>query len=236
MNKQEAIEELTRAQEWFKQKTYELAESAGMMRSDLWPMPDGVYDIEAYLSSLRVMWVLKEPYDDFVDGKPCGGGWDVYGAFDNSDAWANRTWQPIIYSMYGVFNHLRWRDMDYIRDNPDMVNVLKRIAYINLSKMPAHKQTNDAKLWEYYDIWRPILLQQIEAYAPHVVIFGNTFKYFKKDLVGLHREPDRTFENNAFAIYRKNMHLFIDTYHPNQKTIPRGMYVDNIIGIINDFA
>ena len=158
MNKQEAIEELTHAQEWFKQKTYELAESAGIMRSDLWPMPDGVYDIEAYLSSLRVMWVLKEPYDDFVDGKPCGGGWDVYGAFDNSDAWANRTWQPIIYSMYGVFNHLRWRDMDYIRDNPDMVNVLKRIAYINLSKMPAHKQTNDAKLWEYYDIWRPMKL------------------------------------------------------------------------------
>jgi hypothetical protein len=41
------------------------------------PIHDGVADLEGYLaSSPRIMWILKEPYDDFNEnGEPVGGGW-----------------------------------------------------------------------------------------------------------------------------------------------------------------
>ena len=30
---------------------------------------------------------------------------EVYGAFNNDDAFKNTTWQPIIYSLFGIRNH-----------------------------------------------------------------------------------------------------------------------------------
>lgn len=231
---QEAVKRLKAAQDEICREMYALAKSAGLSNDNVKPITDGVYDIAAYLSSIKVMWVLKEPYDDFKDGKPYGGGWEVYEAFDYNGAWANRTWQPIIYSMYGLFYNLHWQDMDYIRDKPEMVNILKRLAYINISKMPAHKQTNDAMLWEYYEIWRPILLKQIEIYAPDVIVFGNTFRYFKRDLVGEETQPDKIFDDYSFCTYHKNDTLLIDAYHPNQKRITRETYVNTIIDLVRE--
>ena len=232
-NLQKSVERLKAAQEGLHREIYALAKSAGLSNDEVEPIVDGVYDIAAYLSSTKVMWILKEPYDDFKDGKPYGGGWELYGAFDNSDAWANRTWQPIVYSMYGLFNNLHWQDMDYIRDKPEMVNILKRLAYINISKMPAHKHTDDAMLWGYYGIWEPVLLKQIDTYAPDIIIFGNTFRFFKNDLVGCETQPDKIFDGYSFCTYHKNDMLLIDAYHPNQKRISRETYVNTIIDIIN---
>ena len=42
------------------------------------------------------MWILKQSYDDMKEGKSYGGGWEVYGAFNNDDAFKNTTWIPII--------------------------------------------------------------------------------------------------------------------------------------------
>ena len=37
----------------------------GISTDDLWPLPDGVFNIEGYCqSSPRIMWILKQPYDD----------------------------------------------------------------------------------------------------------------------------------------------------------------------------
>ena len=51
------------------------AKELGISTDDLWPLPDGVFNIEGYCqSSPRIMWILKQPYDDMKDGKPYGGG------------------------------------------------------------------------------------------------------------------------------------------------------------------
>jgi len=44
---------------------------------DISPICDGIINIEQYLKSkYKILWILKEPYDEFdKDGKPCGGGW-----------------------------------------------------------------------------------------------------------------------------------------------------------------
>ena len=55
------------------------------------PIYDGVVDAEAYLASKpRIMWILKEPYDDFdAKGTPQGGGWTMFKDFGAGDTLAN---------------------------------------------------------------------------------------------------------------------------------------------------
>ena len=64
-----------------------------------------------------------------------------------------------------------------------MKEVMSQIAYINLNKMPANKTSSDDLLEESYKNWKTILMAQIELYKPQVIIFGNTFKFFKDDLL-----------------------------------------------------
>ena len=212
------------------QKIKLCAQDNNLISSEVEPIPDGICDAEKYLSTKpRIMWILKEPYDDFTeDGKPYGGGWSLYEAYDNNDAWKNPTWQPMIYTSYGIINKQRWEEMHWIKDDKSMVNILKQIAYINISKMPAHKISSDSVLYNLYSIWRPILLEQIEIYEPQIIIFGNTFKFFKKDLVGDNVEPSKRIDG-VVHIYKKGEIMMIDAYHPNQKIIGRDLYVNSII-------
>ena len=61
----------------------EIAEYAQMLGYDpavIEPVGDGVADVEGYLRApLKVMWILKEPWDDFDSaGMPTGGGWNFF--------------------------------------------------------------------------------------------------------------------------------------------------------------
>lgn len=224
------ITELEQAQAEIIEEIYSFAERVGLSNDNIEPIPDGVYSAEKYLlAPTQIMWILKEPYDDFDEnGEPYGGGWNLFGAFDNDDAWSSRTWQPMIYSMYGLFNNQKWEDMDWISDDKSMANVLKQIAYINISKIPASTATNDNSLWDKYNLWKDILSKQIAIYAPKIIIFGNTFRYFKDDLVGADTNPKKSIEG-IVDLYENGGVKYLDTYHPNQKMVERGAYVDSII-------
>ena len=224
------ITELEQAQAEITEEIYSFAERVGLSNDNIEPIPDGVYSAEKYLlAPTQIMWILKEPYDDFdEDGEPYGGGWNLFEAFDNDDAWSSRTWQPMIYSMYGLFNNQKWEDMDWISDDKSMTDVLKQIAYINISKIPASTATNDNSLWDKYNLWKDILSKQIAIYAPKIIIFGNTFRYFKDDLVGADTNPKKSIEG-IVDLYENGGVKYLDTYHPNQKMVERGAYVDSII-------
>lgn len=224
------ITDLEQSQAEIIKEIYSFAEQSGLTNENVEPIPDGVYSAEKYLSApTQIMWILKEPYDDFDENdEPYGGGWCLFEAFDNDNAWSAPTWQPIIYSMYGLFNNQKWEDMDWISDNKRMADMLKQIAYINISKMPASTTTNDSSLWEKYDLWKDILTKQIAIYGPKIIIFGNTFRYFKDDLVGTDSYPTRSIEG-IVDIYEKAGVKYLDTYHPNQKMVTRDIYVNSII-------
>ena len=153
-------EDIRKGQEKIKEEIYARAKELGISTDDLWPLPDGVFNIEGYCqSSPRIMWILKQPYDDMKEGKPYGGGWEVYGAFNNDDAFKNTTWQPIIYSLFGIRNHKLYGDSDvpYIRDDKSMVDLLKDIAYINVDKMLGYRSTSDEELSQAYEQWKDIV-------------------------------------------------------------------------------
>ena len=223
------IEELKKAQADIENEIIQCAISNGLTTEDIEPIPDGIYDAKKYLSSpKRIMWILKEPIDETCDNKPRGGGWPLYEAFDNDDAWKNRTWQPIIYATYGILNQKKWEDMSWIEDDKSMVEVLKQIAYINISKMPALTSSKDSELIGNYNIWRSIILEQIRVYNPQIIIFGNTFKYLKNDLIGEEVEPTKNIDDVVHIYEKDNVKMF-DAYHPNQRIIERECYINSII-------
>ena len=242
MEKSEPLspDKIRSGQELIKSKIFERAEKLELSNDGLEPLPDGVADIEGYCkSSPRIMWILKQPYDDMKDGKPFGGGWEVYGAFNNDDAFKNTTWQPIIYSLFGIRNHKLYGDSDvpYIHDDKSMVDLLKDIAYINIDKMPGYRTTSDAELAEAYEQWKDIVEEQIRLYDPQVICFANTMWLFKKDWgIDEHTKHESIpLGNDKYMfVYRKDGRLCLDTYHPAQRVVPRENYVDAIIKVVNE--
>ena len=223
------IEAMTLAQEALRNEIDELADSKGLWTEDVGPIRDGVADIEAYQqSSPKVMWVLKEPYDDFKeDGSPYGGDYTLM-----EDLKKNRnaqlgtmplTIQRVIYTTYGIFTDYEYDDMGWYYE-PETYKYLFQIAYINLSKMPGG--TKSGSMTTKYQIWRDIVLKQFDLYKPDVMIFGHTFQDVKDDL-GV-RDEDRILTGNGWVdIYRKDNRLYVDAYHPGIPGSNR-MYVNTI--------
>lgn len=223
---------LKEKQKTLETKIYEVANDNNLLTDNLHPICDGVCDFDEYLkSSPKIMWILKEPYDDFVNGKPSGGGWSIpMDCFEKDDVWKSKSWQSIIYVVYGFLHNLKWNEMDYIKDDKSMAEVLKQIAYINMSKMPAYNASNDNLLYDAYKIWKDILFEQITTYSPDIIIFGNTFKYFQKDLIGSDINPIKAYDD-WIDVYKKDKTILLDAYHPSRKGCD---YVDSLITALQD--
>ena len=204
-------EELIQAQRDIHNKIESFAEEAGLTQNDsVSPIYDGVYDVELYLGTIpRIMWVLKEPVDED------GGGWEIMKHIvDHPDkSYRVPTWRKLIKTSYGIINHQPWHEELFRHIDREMVKTVEKIAYINLSKMPGDKRSVDSKLKKNYSLWRNILFEQIEVYDPQIIIFGNTFKFFKEDMIGLDIEPKKI--GGYLDIYERNGVLLFDAYHPS---------------------
>ena len=198
---------------------YAVAESHGLCTDDFGPICDGIADEEGYLHArLRVAWILKEPYDAFSpEGKPCGGYWSlVKDCFSKDDAWRHPVWQKIAYVMYGFKNNLHWCDLPWIRDCRQIIEEIKSVAWINLSKMPAHQSSvMPIVASNYRQHWKPVVEEQLRLYEPNVVIFGNTFNCMKDTFP--HAEMIEKYSNKWVYFWRSGKQILLDTYHPGRK-------------------
>ena len=201
------------------------------------PIYDGITDIQGYLASNpKIMWILKEPYDDFtITGRSKGGNWSFTEHFQNDDVWKDEDmWKLMIQINYAIHNDLKWKELDYIEKNPEMAEELRRTAYINVGKMPAEPTSPNNHMQDCYIIWKDILFEQIKLYKPDVIIFGYTFYLFKEDL-GITDKPVSTVAGQWFSnFYRKDDMILIDAYHPSRKGGEDGSH-DYVTSIINAY-
>ena len=216
-------EELKKQQTKMHRKIKKYAEDNHLTKRKpiLEPIYDGVADISAYLnSSPRIMWILKEPYAEFTEsGKPKGGGWKFTTHFKNyKNVWHDQDmWKLMIQINFAIRNHLKWSELDFIEYNPEMAEELKKIAYINVGKMPGYPESPLPHMQECYNIWEPILKEQIELYNPEVIIFGYTF-YLFYDYFQIEEKPITTVAGNLNSnVYKKKNRILIDAYHPSRK-------------------
>ena len=227
--------EMIRKQSEIENRIYTTAIVQGLTNDNIEPITDGVCDACKFLqSSPRIAVVLKEPYDDFKDGQPYGGGYSIVrDCFKKPDARLNKTWQPLIYCLWGAKHGLYYDDMDSIADDPEMVSSLQEIAYINVSKTPAYTRSSDSKIKRCYSIWKDVLHDQLNLYDPDIILFGATLKYFLQDLPGLVKVrdivSDGVFVGEEYTWKDKK---YISVHHPNNRIIARRNYVNAIIDAI----
>lgn len=188
-------------------------------------MNDGIVNVSEYYNSpIKIMWILKEPYDKEDND---GGGWSMSEALNKGKLGNGKdasTWQPIIYSTYGILNnYVKYEKMPKITDMKNMNLILRNIAFVNVQKLPAKTRTSDAALKNAYQKNKEILLEQIATYRPDIIIGGKTLHLFKDDL-------KITKENELkFGHFSKDKTLFINTFHPAQTKITKSEYVNKII-------
>ena len=214
--------ELTKRQTEMHDKIFNHAKENNLIKQKplLMPIYDGVADIKAYISSNpKIMWILKEPYDDFTStGKARGGDWYFTEHFKNTNVWKDQDmWKLMIQINYAIRNNLKWKELDYIENNSEMAEELKKTAYINISKMPANTISPNDHIRTCYTIWKKILFEQINIYKPDVIIFGYTFQFFKEDFKITDKAiPTISGQWNA-DVYKKDNMILIDAFHPSRK-------------------
>lgn len=196
------------------------------------PITDGVVDIDLYLASQpKIMWILKEPPGDIEDGRLCGG-WSMTkhvlaaGKFGNKPPFA-----PIAYVTYAVFNQYpKWSQMKYVSEDPKVRESVKRIAYINISKMPALQTSGGTDFSIHYRQNRHLLCKQIDGIKPDVIIGGNTLPFFFSDL---QLDASRFTKQGSASFCVQDSRLYIDAYHPSQwNVVDKEDYIDDIVAII----
>lgn len=207
------------------------------------PIYDGVGNIEEYLlSKPRIACLLKEPYDEIVDGKAQGGDWSIVrDCFMKKDQnWPILTWQRIIYTVYGLRNNLKYMEMDYIRDDRSMGEVLRSIAWINLNKMPAQKQSDQTYIENYKRYWKDVVKEQLRIYLPNVILCGNVFDVCKEELFPqaklLQTIPGKE-KMKDIVVYSVDKTLLFDVAHPGisgKSHEAIGYYIDSINEVIKN--
>lgn len=220
----------------------------GLNSDNVWPITDGVADVASYLASTpKVMIVLKEPYDDTTkddQGRiiPYGGGWDfpmLLKAQSEARVWPNRTWQRVIYAIYGFRNGRHYCEMDYIRNKPEMGDVLLDTCWINLSKMPGLMSSSDNK-WKkaFDDNWNDIFVEQVKLYNPDVIIFGGTFDLAGSYVMDNQINGEIVWSDDrqlSLTKYRHKDRLILAAAHPGIRHNV-DFWVNSIIGALNDFS
>ncbi|HLN73764.1 MAG TPA: hypothetical protein VK205_10745 [Prolixibacteraceae bacterium] len=198
------------------------------------PITDGIVNTDHYLNAkYRILWILKEPYDEVKNGEGSGGGWDLCERFLNTSDFATRmhksesTWMPVCYVVYGILNDLTYAGMQPL-SKKEVAFAIKSIAVINISKLPALTKSFDKEMKEAYKRYKKILHQQIELFNPDIIIGGATLLYFREDL-----QLDLRLKKNVRQAV-KNSRLYLSVYHPAQTKKTRQAYVDDIIGAVKE--
>lgn len=229
--------ELENKQNILRKEIYARAEVLNLSNDHLEPILDGVGNIEKYLNAkYKIMWILKEPYDyEDEKGNPVGGGFILFDKNEepNETAKKMKTLQVIAYTTYGILNNTHKENIEDIHANKDIFNTLECIAYINISKMPNHPNSNNTNLWKCYEQWEDILLKQIDLYKPDIIIFGGTptMNPFREDLSA--KGMVQEYYNDAISVYNYNGTKIIEAYHPNQRKITWNFYIDSIVDACN---
>ena len=132
---------------------------------------DGSFNAKEYAASTpRILWFLKEPYCD--GDSPTGGGWEITKDADSDKIAKWRTFQPICSINHGIWRGIHdWEQMPKVNDSAKIRLGLKKIAFINVSKLPGLKTSAWRKIAKAYAQYRAVLHKQIEIYEPNI-IFG----------------------------------------------------------------
>lgn len=211
------------------------------------PIYDGVCDFDQFSKNkYRIMWILKEAYDDVKDGKAFGGGWFITDGNDSGDFdYVSGTWKRIAQVSYGIQNKEKKFEKlpkvnSRIRGDSEYGKLLKSIVYINTNKMPGLTTSSNYTIQKNFYFWKSILKEQAQLYKPDVVIFGGTYDFYQynfSEVFGVNPASPgdmQKYKNAACkgAFVDSNNCLYIDAYHPGYFILSDEEYFNGIMEIV----
>lgn len=200
------------------------------------PILDGVVDPETYVNSdRRILWFLREPYDERDNGKASGGEWSLVDWIKEDLVRASRikTYQTIGYITHGVLDHIHdWDEMDWISESEKIRSRLLSIALINTSKLPGLTSSNYGEIAQAFEQNGPILHDQIEAFRPDVIFAcAPAVHRLKEDLA----DPGTEWSEfgMASAVMLRDRTKLVWVYHPSARKNRRSYVNDAIRATVN---
>lgn len=204
------------------------------------PIVDGIINVEKYaIAKTRILWVLKEPYSHKND-------WNYQGYLSIRDIEAKKgtknetlkyeIFRRILYISYGLINNKEYANLP-LAEEKEVYSIGEEIAYINIKKTGGTDKSDDKEIQKSYELNEGLLLKQIEEYKPHILIFGNTLKYFNTeklkgigwDLSKKNKQilDKKTHNTHFYPLSKKK--LCINAYHPSYWSVTRDVYCSEII-------
>lgn len=192
---------------------------------------DGVVDYNQYKSSNpKILWILKEANSEDSE-------WTMRDALADlkdpskkglKEGWAN-TFTSIVYTTNGIFTGEDWDSMGNFNEDQSIIDVMQKVAYINVKKVPGGSQADWNLVKNYYNENKIALHEQIKYIDPEIIIFGGTYNFFDDDFFELFGELEANIENKSLHIYQNEKHLLLNAYHPNNRAIKHQTYCDLIL-------
>ncbi len=193
---------------------------------------DGIICPKLYLSSSpRILWILKEPYDNGTCyDNPEDGGWNYpYEINHETDKWSRmKPFQPICYINYGIWTGMHdWDEMPCLRDSEEIRNGLKKIAFINVSKEPGLKHSPSPRIIEAYKKHRGLILDQIKTYAPNIIFACSPHAELILQDLGFSSTQWKKF-GSSWSVQITSEQRLVWVYHPSSRK-KRDVYVNDAI-------
>lgn len=198
---------------------------------------DGVVDYEKYsTASPKILWILKEANSEDSD-------WTMLEAIFNlkskSGPGLKTGWAPtltsIVYTTNGIFTGEDYDSMGNFNEDQSIIDVMQRVAYINVKKVPGGSQADWNLIKEYYSDNKIALHEQIKLINPEVIIFGKTFNFFDDDFFELFGELEPNVENKFLHTYQNKNYLLLNAYHPNNRLLNPSTYCNLILDAVKDW-
>jgi len=189
---------------------------------DLLPLSvlDGITDFSTFeSSSMKILWILKEANQDPEKGPHKD---DLTNYHRNVTTYKNwrRTYKMIIKSSYGLLNNKNYED---IPNESIITDVMSQIAYINVKKTGGTGKSNDNVILNAFHENKNLLLEQIEAIEPEIIINASGVEDLSNTLATSHWK-----QVEGFKISKSKNAIIIHAYHPNQRTINHPKYYELI--------
>jgi hypothetical protein len=232
------ISELKKEEEIIKSKILEMGKKINLTEKEL--IVDGIVSEEEYLdinNKYKIMWILKEGYNDNLGFKL---GTDLLKPEERTKKASGKiipTLRGMIYVTYGLLNDKSSEEMDLHKINSEMVKVLTRIAWVNISKACGKSNSPNEHIAKEYNYWKEILFKQIKTYGPDIIICGNTLPYLSMDnfFEKMRRKTFGPNPKNRYCYYPLKDRLYINTYHPAAYKHKKNFWVDYVVNAASEW-
>lgn len=186
---------------------------------------DGVVDVDSWEClepGYRILWVLKE------DGMNASGkkGFYLYGFYNDiangDDSAGSKTIHTIAEMTYAFLKHIT--DIKQMPAYETYKAALKQIAFVEVKKDGGMARSNPDVIAAYYQKDKDLILDQIAACCPDVIINCSRVDAVFDDL----KQGEVKESEHPFRVSHCENGILIDAPHPGQMTITNAQYLEQL--------